>query len=419
MKFYDFENKKIEFALQERKEANEFFILTGDNGSGKSSLLLDIANKTRKQSKIKDKSFYSHNLYDATRVIACTLTPFSKFDSSLSYFSDDDFIKIGGGTGSLSKYSLIFQALVAFCDTDNLKKEIIEEVAKITKFPGVFRVRLSVNKSRLQMRPGLLENFNSITSNMLLNAGSFDLIMKPGTIDIVSRKASQEEFIFNSKIRKNETPDFYINNIIDNENKSEIINSILNFRRLGALRVNKIDFSSNENEWVPSENFSSGQLSFFVCMMILASTIKDGSTVLIDEPEVSLHPAWQRLYPKVLYKISNHFKFCKFFIATHSPIIVEESLRLGANVVNMGSKIDSLDKISLGDGQSIEGIYANYFNILTENSFFVKDLILNAVDSLSKNDKNGFLEYKKVLQEIKPKISDSSTKKIINEILKK
>jgi len=50
--------------------------------------------------------------------------------------------------------------------------------------------------------------------------------------------------------------------------------------------------------------------------------------ILIDEPELHLHPEWQRKYIKVIldafkYYVSKGFKF-HFIIATHSPYILTD-----------------------------------------------------------------------------------------------
>ena len=44
--------------------------------------------------------------------------------------------------------------------------------------------------------------------------------------------------------------------------------------------------------------------------------------MLIDEPENSLHPAWQEKYAELLRMAFKGFENCHFVIATHSPIIL-------------------------------------------------------------------------------------------------
>lgn len=42
------------------------------------------------------------------------------------------------------------------------------------------------------------------------------------------------------------------------------------------------------------KELSSGELSVLLSILKINSEIEENSVVLIDEPEVSLHPAWQK-----------------------------------------------------------------------------------------------------------------------------
>ena len=48
------------------------------------------------------------------------------------------------------------------------------------------------------------------------------------------------------------------------------------------------------------------------------NTFSKNKVIFIDEPELSLHPDWQRLLVPTLLKQGNNNQF---FIATHSPFI--------------------------------------------------------------------------------------------------
>ena len=70
------------------------------------------------------------------------------------------------------------------------------------------------------------------------------------------------------------------------------------------------------NHAISSDKLSSGekQMLSFLCY----NTFSQNTSIYIDEPELSLHPDWQRmLIPAVLSSNNNN----QFFIATHSPFI--------------------------------------------------------------------------------------------------
>ncbi|TOD88949.1 AAA family ATPase, partial [Vibrio parahaemolyticus] len=68
------------------------------------------------------------------------------------------------------------------------------------------------------------------------------------------------------------------------------------------LNGTKIDykvevFLKNKNgEVVPFEMISSGQANKIATLTYIASNMRDGLVIVVDEPENSLHPKWQREY---------------------------------------------------------------------------------------------------------------------------
>ena len=92
------------------------------------------------------------------------------------------------------------------------------------------------------------------------------------------------------------------------------------FTDYSGIRITRnIILGANENltnDAIPSPNLSSGekQLLGFLCY----NGLFDAKTIFIDEPELSLHPDWQRLLmPLLAYQGTEK----QFFVATHSPYI--------------------------------------------------------------------------------------------------
>ena len=82
---------------------------------------------------------------------------------------------------------------------------------------------------------------------------------------------------------------------------------------------------------------SSGEQCLLVMLLGIAGHITDGSIILIDEPEISLHPRWQEEFIIMLTKAFLTYSGCQFIIATHSPQII-------SNLPNKGCYITSLSK---------------------------------------------------------------------------
>ncbi len=93
------------------------------------------------------------------------------------------------------------------------------------------------------------------------------------------------------------------------------------------IKFDKVDendevyFKSKNNESFVIDNLSTGEKTLLAKVLYLyLKEIKD-SVILIDEPELSLHPAWQNRVLK-LYENFAKENNCQIIIATHSPHII-------------------------------------------------------------------------------------------------
>ena len=81
-------------------------------------------------------------------------------------------------------------------------------------------------------------------------------------------------------------------------------------------------YFKNDNNIIIPENLSSGEQHFVIQLITLIIKAGQGSLILIDEPELSYHPAWQMDYLKNLKLIANVRQY-QFILATHSPQIFD------------------------------------------------------------------------------------------------
>lgn len=79
------------------------------------------------------------------------------------------------------------------------------------------------------------------------------------------------------------------------------------------------------NQRFKLDGASSGESHFLAQMLFLDNSLNknEKNIILIDEPEISLHPKWQREY---LFKLYDYFYMydLTIFIATHSPLIISK-----------------------------------------------------------------------------------------------
>ncbi|WP_180110682.1 MULTISPECIES: AAA family ATPase [unclassified Acinetobacter] len=168
------------------------------------------------------------------------------------------------------------------------------------------------------------------------------------------------------------------------------------FRKLYELFANKkiikIDFLLFKgNQSFKLDGASSGESHFLAQMLFLDNSLNNNekNIILIDEPEISLHPKWQREY---LVKIYDYFYLydMKIFIATHSPLIiskiqVNQKKLYDDYIGNIEYKIfkvvnQNLTVIEEDEDYSIESLYWEVFGILTPDNSFLSRYCVDLLD---------------------------------------
>lgn len=139
---------------------------------------------------------------------------------------------------------------------------------------------------------------------------------------------------------------------------------------------------------LPITKLSSGQLSLISTTFFIAANLTHSAIVLIDEPENSLHPSWQRQYINNLKDLFPYHE-CEYHIATHSPMIISGAINED-NVKIHRHNGYYFDEIKVNT-KNIEDAYIDQFGIVTpeNNSLSERCIdIINDVDAgdLSKNE---------------------------------
>lgn len=75
----------------------------------------------------------------------------------------------------------------------------------------------------------------------------------------------------------------------------------------------------NSNKEISFENLSSGERQVIYIFLKVANATKDNALILMDEPEISLHLAWQEKLISEIRKVNDK---SQLIIVTHSPAIV-------------------------------------------------------------------------------------------------
>lgn len=103
-----------------------------------------------------------------------------------------------------------------------------------------------------------------------------------------------------------------------------IVNQKLTFKKMKLSSSNGIEVVSDEGKNLSLRDLSSGEQEILVLFYKLIFE-SDVNLLLIDEPEISLHIAWQKEIMENLKSVVNLNKNIQVIIATHSPQIISHN----------------------------------------------------------------------------------------------
>ncbi|MCX6579233.1 MAG: ATP-binding protein [Candidatus Aminicenantes bacterium] len=175
--------------------------------------------------------------------------------------------------------------------------------------------------------------------------------------DVIADVPSFIASSINSEVYKN--PDLPAKNAIDKICRE--INSLFDILAIDAQIIGlnpdkeKLPkFKNSAGSVFDINHLSSGEKQLFVRAMALKMLNANNSVILIDEPEISMHPGWQQRIVKVYEQIGNNNQV---IIATHSPFIVgsvpKESVKL-LKRVNGQIKVVEYNEISGSYGLPVD-----------------------------------------------------------------
>ncbi|SDP85340.1 AAA family ATPase [Desulforhopalus singaporensis] len=184
--------------------------------------------------------------------------------------------------------------------------------------------------------------------------------------------------------------------------------------KLGIIAPIEVFLSKNDKE-ISLLSASSGELNLITAIVYISTVIEHNTVILIDEPENSLHPRWQKEYVKNLLDIFYLYE-PKIIIATHSPTILN-----GALLDNEYLDIYRSDNFELSlvreDSKNIEKIYYDIFNIITPENRFVSSLLTDYLNQLAE----GIIDmqnFNVLLADIEKSIYDEKQNELIKGVNK-
>lgn len=392
-------------------------VLVGRNGSKKSvllRLLLEgaLGSKSYRMGayptvrpKIEVASDESRN----QRVIAVSGTPFDRFPRQSIYQkprnpnrfeANSNYIYLGSKSANNVIGATHMVRTLAHLLLTSAKLKIAPDIRHVFKFLGIVpsldvRFRLS-NAVIVSKQTGLLSDpVGSYDQHKFLNELErldkeiFDEIhdarlsrKNQRAIDFVNEKKNALTLVsknrgHTSKILSHiERISFNCENLL-NSIDPEFAELVLALITLGFITATHIVVRrSIERENAPElaeTDLSSGEWQLLSTLLGVALSVRNNSLILIDEPENSLHPEWQRSYIELLMKVIQGGTGMHVIIATHSSMIASGAPNECSNVVQLVKNEDgplqiSTIAIDTTYGWESNDIYQQVFNLHSTRS---------------------------------------------------
>ncbi|WIB42154.1 AAA family ATPase [Curtobacterium sp. MCLR17_058] len=433
----------VQIGAADEERGNAFTAITGKNGVGKSRLLSAAAAAFEGLSSGRSRrgvsaavefevdgilveaeisrgqitynpsiaNFGSSKAPGPTRVIATTASAFDKFDiprisearNIRQELTNYRYLGLKDSRGRISATAGLYRALENIFDglsADNYRRSAISGVFADLGYQPRVEVLYSWTHAGEEFLtegvaagiPGYVAFDNRPESKFRVNPGS-SLDMNGRLLVLEEAASLAAEVEDRGKLRLH--ADF-----VDHTASSRIqhLRAAQQLRRAGLIRIESVNlFRDGSSEPVDVQYASSGEMSLVTTMLGIASSIDDASLVLIDEPEISLHPELQSQYIPRLRSVFRNFDGCHFVVATHSPLIIAGMPDRQSQVISLEStnvriperatdgarlEMDQTERFE----RSTDAVLLNTFNVAGPDNLYLKQTLVRALRIATKGD---------------------------------
>lgn len=273
-------NLKIDFTYNGK--VRDLTVIAGANGSGKTNILKYIYDYFNNQD-------YYNNLKESLNI----------------YYEEEEkklFDKLGESffntLGSFEWYKNQNSNDISFLEIKN----------NLKIFPKIIYIPTEINFQNITTKTNMLKreyNFlNIVDSNLISNIASYIATR-------ITYISNTEEDLTGKQVRERVAQE--INGIF------EILDLDIKFVSVSRDERSLPIFVNSLGEEFDINDLSSGEKQLFIRTLAIKMLEPENSILLIDEPEISLHPKWQQKIIEVYKRIG---KNNQIIVATHSPHIL-------------------------------------------------------------------------------------------------
>lgn len=389
------------------KEGSGLNVFVGENASGKTSLLEAFALPLLE---FKSEGFSVEDMHDPKEKV------------EIKVLSEKDFEVAGTmPNGSFKAKGFEFKASKRAKDNKTyLSSMIVTDQLFIKVDPlkpkdGSPDLRVSVNNpfkgKRFSENDVILLDRNRLyqTRSGSFNTTRFDRLMEDFSHQYVknTENISNLNTDLDAKIKKDKVENTFLEEAIkkfkeisDTQIHLDFIDNHRPFKAAYFVKV------KDNNQQIPINNLGSGYEMIFALLYSYYMAKQSGKQliVLIDEPELHLHPALQEKFVKFLLEIS---KDAQVFLTTHSPLLIKQLAfndEVRTLILKEGQNVSVLPDRKLSYVSANETNFLA-FNLATEeyhNELFEELKYINGATKPIKNFDNDFFVSTKGEPKISP-----------------
>ena len=276
--------RDISINFEKNDEPLDLVVLAGSNGSGKTRILESILDYFQK--------IVNHIEHIENENVAGV------------FFETDEQSCLKEGYDS----NMLYLILNYYNDENNVERgrKVVEENLKV--FPKIIYVPTETNFQKVEIASPMLfreyKFLNIVDSGLIKDVPSYIATR-------ITELANEQESIPMGEIRKAVFRE--INEIF------EILDLDIKISGISKNAKSIPIFTNSAGDKFDINELSSGEKQLFLRTLAIKMLNPENSIILIDEPELSLHPKWQQRIVDVYRKIG---KNNQIIIATHSPHIL-------------------------------------------------------------------------------------------------
>lgn len=373
--------------------------------------------------KIDDRFLASKKLRVPT-IVACNFGAFDKFPvqkvngSSQTRYDVPYYKYVGAHVNGnmISSSAIAFRLLFAL--KENMDERQRQNLSSILDFIG-YDHTITLNYSIV-----LRSKKNGSVYDHVLQHVQKDKEYSKLTSEQRSNKVKElYDFYKNKEFAKQPTCNYDIDIDQNSLAANEDLNYIYKLKQYDLVQAASVVFYKNGKQ-IASEEMSSGEFAMLSMVLSISTAASDSHTlILIDEPELSLHPNWQMT---IIDNLDRALKdqVCHLLIATHSHMLVSD-LPMNRSSVSQWEKDNDGNLIANRIeentyGWSAEEVLLKVFKTATDRNRYFGERIAKLLEQMGNNSitKEAVADELNELQEISQHLSDvDPMKMVLNTII--